>query len=201
MPPGIPLRGLTLAPLTLGHLLLLHRVESPYVSDADPRPDPTPGQTALALWICSRPWRAAAARLGSRLARLRMLWIGSAVAHAPGWYAERFAEYLAFHRQPPRTRSLRGGSGEKLPPLGATLVASLKVAMMTDLGIPEDDVLDKPVAACLWDLAVLSEGRGNVKILSEREALEERHRDDDLIAAARQIAAENFARLKGAPCG
>lgn len=201
MPPGIPVRGLTLVPLTLGHLLLLERMRSPYASGD---PHPTSGQTALALWICSRDWQTAASRINAFWTRWVLSWMGAAVNISPEWYADRLREYFAFHRQSPDRRELRERSADELPPMGAPLVAALKVGVMAELGISEADALDRPLLACLWDLAVCRERAGAIQIIrdpTDAEIAEQQSRDSDFVTVARRIVAENKARLEGAPRG
>lgn len=54
--------GLRLRPLTLGHVFLLFRFQSPFVAGGD---TPTRGDLVLAAFICALPWRESEKKLSS----------------------------------------------------------------------------------------------------------------------------------------
>lgn len=74
--------GVRMLPLTLGHALLLQRIPSPYALGNDPRKAGL-GDTVLAAYVCSRPWRRAA--LG-----VNAVWI-------KGWI--RWRSWRRWHRE------------------------------------------------------------------------------------------------------
>jgi hypothetical protein len=105
VPDGWQILGVRLKPLSLGHLILLHRYESAFVVGGLP----TPADLVMSVLICSRTF-------------------------------------------------------------GAPPEQTVKVGLMSQLGLSEAEVLNRPFSLCLWDLATLAEMNGSLKIYSQRDA-------------------------------
>ena len=53
---------------------------------------------------------------------------------------------------------------------GAPPEQTVKVGLMSQLGLSETEVLNRPFSLCLWDMATLAEMNGTLKIYSQRDA-------------------------------
>jgi hypothetical protein len=169
--------GARLYPLTLGHALLLTRLESPLMPGNERAV--TVADLALALEVCRRPWpRCVRAVQSGRSARawlswraLRIHWLGDAeiVAQTTGlldWLREQW-------RGPVTLAKEAEGEGSDAP-----LLASLVSAAMGDLGLSESGAMAMPVARVQWLLALHAERQGHLRIMGQayQEVMEEARR-------------------------
>lgn len=158
--------GAWLRPLTLGHALLLTRLESPLMPGNER--DVTIADLALALEVCRRPWpacvgamqrgRRAKAWLSWRAFRLHWLSAVEVVTATTG-----LLEWLQGQWRGPKT--LQGpteGEGSDAP-----VLASLLAACMSDLNLSEAGALALPVVRAQWLLALQAERQGLCKIMGE----------------------------------
>lgn len=179
LPPRWTIGGYRLRPMTIGHALVLDRLESRFV--IHDRGEPGAGDVALLIWVCGRPWRWAWWLAGTWYFR-RCLRRAAAACRMSGSQATAQAiGFLKWSFAGPE--ELDSGTGERLqsPPF-----ALLKVGLMTTLGVSETEALDTPVARAVWDMAVAGERKGEVKMGT--------HSMRGLIRVARDMARREFGR-------
>lgn len=177
VPEQIRVLGFALRPLSLGHIILLHRVESAFACGGSPDFN----DLAISVLICSlkykealnafsdpdldefmRRWHARlsgldkwAVRLGLRKPKL----VDFAVESA------EFTRYLALHTKIPYYSFKEDDFSEiQCPP--AQIV---KVSLMRDMGFSESELLDRSWLLCLWDHVTLKALAGHVRMGGERE--------------------------------
>ena len=169
-PPRWRILGVRLAPLTLGHVLALHRIASPFVLAPPPRGEGRDGgepnvsvsldDFLAALRICSAP------RSPLRFPRF---FIRFSCWLKPWLLPVRivlFQQYLVVNLAMPDV--WRPESGEN-PPCNAPWAANLKRRLMTELGYTATETLALPIAQANYEIAVLREARGELQFVSETE--------------------------------
>lgn len=171
-----------LRPFTLGHALLLQRLESPFLSGGR-RPDGT--DLALAVLVCSVPWERAARQAEGRILGWRMRWLRVPVENIWGG-VRAFQDYLREAHDGPEFW-VRDQGGQKSP-LRAPFYQTLKLTQMTQFHKSEREALSTPLRLALWDHAALFESKGVIELLDEKQK--------DLISQVRraQKTAQTAAR-------
>lgn len=173
--------GAWLRPLTLGHALLLTRLESPLMPGNDR--DVTIADLALALEVCRRPWPAAVrAMQRGRRARawlawraLRLHWLDTEDVLTA---TRTFLAWLQGQWRGPNTFSEpTDGQGSDAP-----VLAALLASCMSELNLSEAGALALPVVRAQWLLALQGERQGLCKIMGQGYA--------DAFAQARAMEAE-----------
>ncbi len=155
--------GLGMRPLTIGHLLLLLEVGSPYPDQAELADE---GAMATAALICSQPHRSARKLIYSRFATIgTKLW---------GWLQRKcdlareervFLSYLVSQLARPESESISMGTKDDMRvPAGWRLLSML----MSDFRMSFDQALNTEVRFALTLWAVESDRRGIERIASER---------------------------------
>lgn len=176
--------GRRLQPFCLGHALLLQRLGSPFAAD-EPRRGPMPADLLLAVIVCSKPYPAAeqlvmSPRLPRRLTRAGIrMWLCYSPARIQIELI-RFGRYIEDAWRSPKVWIERSGA-----PRGAPPVATLKVTLMSGLGMSAIEALSMPIGAAIWDATTYSESMGGIRIRSAS--------DEALIDAAKRMAAEAAA--------
>jgi hypothetical protein len=194
IPPWIPVCGVRLHPLTVGHLFVLARLGSPFV-DRGEGVSRGAGDIGLFLWVCSRPWISALQHLGSWRARIRIRRFARAAVGAEETLSSEILTWLYLQYRGPKMRRRKGASDDA--PLGAPDHALFKVSLMTELGLSAQEALDCSVSLAVWDLAVVAERKGALTIVSG----EVQKKDSEFFAEALRVAAENRAAKAGSPSG
>jgi hypothetical protein len=168
IPPRVTVMGVRLEPLTLGHVLLLQRVGSPYAPFVEADRAPGVGDFLLALWICGQPWRRAARRLGTWRQALWMKWalFWCAVMRAP--LLSRCAIFAAYLREnsrpPPFWHKLEGESATS----GLPSLLAIRLALL-EIGLASDEAWDTPLMAGLWEVVGAGARGGVVQMVSDHE--------------------------------
>jgi len=157
--------GVILHPLTLGHTLLLHRLESPFVT---PGAEAGDGDLALALGLCSRSFAAALiavndSRFAEKLQGLiegREEWELIAARTA-------FYKYLIAAHDGPKVK--KHGSGRES---GAPFLLNVKLSLMNGYGYTYTEALNMPLGQALWEHTTFleREGRTEMRNRSDQEA-------------------------------
>lgn len=197
-PPAVRVFGRRLAPITLGHLLLLRHVRSPFPM-GEGRRVPGLGDALLAAWILSQPWRRAARRLNGRAMRLWIGWVAFWWQAKPPDLAARDAALRAGLLNGALRRALALDLASEVwrdsqaPVATAPWLMSLKLHLM-ERGRTEAEAMDTPPGVAIWECCGLADRRGQMRFATEAEkAAKARIVERELATAAAAAGAERAA--------
>lgn len=179
IPEPTTILGIRLRPLSLGHLVILHRLRSSFVTPDEPF---TIHDLALSVLVCSMSYKDGLKLFENRsMDSVFRLWHFKLRGGLLAWLrlrkaveidyeqkATEFVEYLRRHCRPPHYEY----EPSKAIPIHCPEVQIVRVSLMRSLGITDDEIMDRPWALCLWDHVTLKALDGNVK-LTDREAIRE----------------------------
>ena len=173
--------GMRLVPLTMGHVALGERMGLPYFAGEDsgvdspeshtPTAGPGPGDLAMALFVCSRPWREAAHKLQRNQGALRRRFIVWLLGEAESFahHQTQFLRYLEAQFKSPDTWTKGEAKGCAAPPM-----LSLRARLIADLRVGWSESLDIPIAEAMWLSAAQAEREGGIDWVTanERKAMQ-----------------------------
>jgi hypothetical protein len=172
-PDRVRVLGVDLAPVTIGHGLLLHRIGSPLVTGGELGN----GDLLLGLYVLSRGCREAASDLQTgRAAGVIRKW-GRKLGGAFGWRRAgiealaggakaALVEYVERSWEAPELWEEEAGEGKAL---SAPMLQVLKVRVMSCLHQSEEGALNMGIGVARWDLACWGEDQGHCEWVSEEE--------------------------------
>lgn len=169
--------GLPLRPLSLGHLILLHRVKSAFVCEGTVNYN----ELAIAALICSLNYQDGLAclkdpgtadflkLLGERITGI-LEWrvrLGIRKARVIDLLANvaAFSAYLKEGSSIPHYSYTPGD----FKSVDCPQVQIIKISLMRDLHISESDLMDRSWAMCLWDYVTLRALKGEVSMVPKDE--------------------------------
>jgi hypothetical protein len=159
--------GRVMLPMTLGHALLLARLNSPFVV-VQPT-IPLLGDLRLAMFVCSRPYARAARQVNGRYAWLRLYLMNVGLKHLLKGI-EQFAAYVAASRSMPDSFDPEPSSGTGGWMLRTPFLLQVKLSMKTDFGMSEAEVMDVPLGQALWEFMGWQEMQGRKRLVGEQDA-------------------------------
>lgn len=175
VPEPTTILGLELRPLSLGHLILLNRVESAFAVGGTPGYD----DLAISVFICSRSYADSIAAFNDPMLSDFMRKWHDKLTGADCWLVRlglrqpqlidlrkkcaEFAEYIKTHNQFPKYTYTPGDFGT----LEVPLEQIVKVALMRDMKFPESEILDRSWWICMWDFLTLRAMTNQVRIYHE----------------------------------
>lgn len=173
VPPRTLVFGFRLQPLTVGHIVLLTAIGSPWgwrgSAEIETDEAPTIGELLLVVWIIARPWREAEREING----LRMRWQLRIKARAARWFPRHLNKaifvlnrYFTSAWRSPEFWEDKSKAGAKsaLPGLLALLLALVKHYHLTP-----SEVWDMQLSQALWMMAVLAEHENPGKMISDTE--------------------------------
>lgn len=190
LPEQFTVLGQRLEPFTLGHAMLLDRLEC--------NPIRTPVDLITAVIVCASPWAAFEPTLRDNWFqikmrvwswRLRCRWKKDPVAFQKS--AKLFRDYLADAINGPDILQEPSRKGGKL---GAPWLHHLKVALQSKLGYTRNQALDLPVNEALWDYFTFAEIEGSGQLVTDqdRNMQQTANNNHDRL---QQLARETFPHL------
>lgn len=181
LPEPFTILGLRLRPLSIGHLILLHRLESPFVVSEAPGALSI-GDLALACLICSQTYAQGVELLDQEdLAKQLFKW-GLRATRQHGWriwcpwlyqpikLEEKFglfSEYLKYHMEVP-CYSVESGKSRGIE---APAWQVIRVVLLSKTNLTDGEILDRPYRLCMTDFLTLRaiEGQLNFEDSTELE--------------------------------
>jgi hypothetical protein len=170
------LLGIHLKPFCLGHLMLLHRMESVFVAEEPAAP--TMEDLVAAVFVCAMTWEENLRVLRSgKMERWRF---GPFVRREPvaafmlRWQrtiglfdlTQKIIEFADYMREGCETPLFGGASGEgkasKCP-----LPQRAKVKLLRELNLTLSEVMNRPWGECVWDYLTLSDMDGAIELETE----------------------------------
>lgn len=191
--------GLKLRPFSLGHIILLHRIESAFVTAGIPTYD----DLALSVFICSRTYEEALAAFDDKgLGRFMSAWAraltgGDKWAVRWGWRKGKvidlasncrdFANYISAHSKIPSYDFNPADFSQ----MDCPEVQLVKVRLMREMHFTESELLNRCWALCLWDYVTLQASEGKVKMIAAQA------KEDALSIANELLAKIQAGKVKG----
>lgn len=172
--------GLRLLPFSLGHRIILGRIESAFLDGSPIGYE----DLAMAVFICSRTYEEGSASLSDPdLPRAMGTWARRLTGRAHWWNrllisaklkrptlieldakAEAFRSYLDLALEEPAYSFEDDADGSTIDCPWPQL---LKVRLMRDMGFSEIEVLNRPYALCRWDWLTLSALKGDLEFCEQ----------------------------------
>lgn len=168
--------GLPLRPLSLGHIILLNRIKSAFVTEGVPQ---TYEEIAIAALICSLPYQKAVAAIDDPETPKFLRYLANRITGVNtlgviwGWRQPRvidlnavckaFVDYLHEHTKVPYYTFSEGDFKE----VSAPSVQIVKVTLMREMHFTEAEILDRSWAMCLWDYVTLRAIKGEIRMENE----------------------------------
>lgn len=183
-------------PFSLGHEILLQRFKNGFSIENPGKP--THADLILGVFICSRKYTRTPSLDGFRIPfRARILKWCFGKRYLDGSFA-RFAAYVADGSFIQEFDPL--GEERESGPTGTPTVQAVKISLMSNLGMTEDQALNMPFSLAFFDHLSWLEGQGIIQIIDEKER--ERQTAIEKLAKASEAAVMAWRdRISGkAPC-
>lgn len=188
IPEPFTILGLRLRPLSLGHLILLNRAESAFVT----------GQGAVglddlafAVLICSRTYEDGIAALDDPDLPIELWRWGRRLTGQAGWLG-----WLPWRYKPIDLKEKVGlfssymAEGLKCPgyyadqakatPIDAPSYQVVKAVLLSKLNLTESEILNRPWRLCLWDFLTIRAVEGQLNFVDNDEVREAQKRAKQL---------------------
>ena len=189
IPEPTTIMGLRLRPLSLGHLILLGRVRSAFVTEGEPI---TLHDLALSVLICSLSYKDGCdlfnntelprffKRWHDKLAGINFWTKCGFKKPTPVDYAAKVAAFSKYMETGSSSPYYSYKADEALP-IQCPTVQIVKVALMRELHIPEAELMDRPWSVCLWDYVTIRALDGNLQF-EDRDQIKQAQKLADEIA-------------------
>lgn len=161
-PPRTQVLQVQLLPFSLGHLLTLEKIESPFICGESFRVL----DLFAAVRVCSLTWEECQqfVECTEEYADQFREWVAKVGEVDFVEKGKLFGEYLERGKRYPdfKTEERDGVGGETWTPIEQRM----RVRLIRDLGLTESEVMNRPLALCWWDFMTLEEEKGNCSILT-----------------------------------
>lgn len=172
IPEPTTLLGLKLLPLSLGHIILLHRIESAFVLGGKPSYD----DLATSVFICSRTYQDAVDGFSDpSLPRQMHRWARKLTGS--GWFRKgkpinlsekwkAFDDYLDRNTLIFKSGKDYAANGEGRK-VYLPMVHSIRVKLQSRMHFSDADILDRSWALCILDYHILCDMDGHIQLTDE----------------------------------
>lgn len=158
IPEPFTILKLRLRPYSLGHIILLHRVESAFVLGGGVHAE----DLITSVFICSQTYEEALRALDNpKLPKFMRRWERRLGHFDFALKTKEFADYIQAHSQSPLFKYEVG----KTKPNACPLVQSVKIALLSETNLTETEILNRCWSLCLWDFITLLSRAGKVDIM------------------------------------
>ena len=165
IPPQARVLGQRLKPLSLGHMMVLTRYGSPFVTGDR---QPMFGDLCFAIWVCKRNWRELMQGLADMAftKEMRFLrWMGRLRNKLKAMMT--FVDYLTKAMNEP---SLFFNKIDNQKPVSMNNLHYLKVALMSKLHMSKEQAMDTPFGEAIFDMAAIGESEGACGFVTDAHA-------------------------------
>lgn len=186
--------GRVMEPMSLGHTLLLARLNSPFVVKQETIP--LLGDLRLGMLVCSRPYDRAVKAVSGRFAWVRLYAMRVGMKHIVEGM-KQFAAYVQASRSMPDSFD-----AERTPggwQLRTPFLLQVKIALQTDFKMSEREALNAPLGKALWEFMALAEMKGQKRLVGDQDAEAKRDAEQSLEVFGDQLKAwrERMASMTG----
>lgn len=164
LPEQINLLGQRLLPLSIGHCMILERLQNPLFTGGNATEDHLFEAAFICCQTYSESWEAI---FKTGFQKQILTWRKKIGSHDFVNAMKVFEEYRKQGMEVPETSGGDDNSKRRTP--GAPFLLQLKIALQSRLNYSEQEVLNKPFGAAVWEIVALAEINGEVKILNEIE--------------------------------
>src|SRR5688572_1727774 len=162
IPEPFTILKLRLRPYSLGHIILLHRVESSFVTGITPSPAELLTDLITSVFICSQTYEEAIRALDNpKLPKFMRRWERRLGRFDLSIKAKEFVEYIQAHSASPLFKVEEG----KTRPNACPLVQSVKISLLCETNLTETEILNRSWSLCLWDFVSIMARTGKVDIM------------------------------------
>lgn len=189
IPEPTTILGVRLRPLSVGHLLILHRLKSSFVTTGE---EFTPHDLALSVLVCSMTYKEALRFINKshrllfkfwhwKLARpsiLQKLGLRPPTPIDIPQKSAEFVRYLSAHSTTPYYQF----DANSAKPVHCPQVQIVRVSVMQAFGLSDDEIMDRSWALCIWDHITLKALAGHVTLTDRDETMEALERANRLFA-------------------
>jgi hypothetical protein len=194
--------GLRLRPLSIGHIILLHRIESAYVCPEANQADAWT-ELAMAVAICSQTYSEALRTLEDQAGTAKAMAVWAARLTRNTWrdrvlgrkvqpiditaQSQAFEAYIREHSKVPHYSY----DANDVREVACPHVQMVKASLQRAFGFSDEVMMDRSWAVSLWDYVTLKALDGHIQ-MTDRSAIEEAQ------AVAEALAAKLAQRQGGA---
>lgn len=171
-PDDVTCLGVALLPLSIGHLMLLNRVASPFVTNEE---EPSMDDLALAVFICGQDHNEAWQLIKSgKHEQILKAWAEDLTTEKKGLFRKKlkpinfyrelevFREYFARSCSWPDFMAKKEGKDQGVP-----LLQKVKLFLLSETTLTEKEILSRPYALCMWDFISGIAQKTDVEIVDE----------------------------------
>jgi len=167
LPEPFTILGKELKPLSIGHLLILHRLDCIPVEDNE--------KLFMACLVCSTEATSLDDIFNDRWLNFK-IWLWQFRLGKIDWLKchELWTEYFTLHMEMPSYESRHEGSSNDTPS-GTPFLQQLKATLQAKLNYTPQEALAVPIQQAVWDYLSLHELEGNIDVLDKdwRKAMKE----------------------------
>lgn len=173
IPEPVTILGQELRPFSLGHYLLLNRLDCAFLSDDK---EALLGDLLLGLLVCANTFETSQdilrrADLGDDI----KAWAENVGEFEADEKAELFTAYLAAAMEVPKFWTSGQANGAKV---GAPWPQLVRTRLLSEGGLSAEEIMNQPLGQTWWDYLALNEQKGALKLNdATTEELLKRHRE------------------------
>ena len=175
IPEPVTILGQELRPFSLGHYLLLNRLECAFLVDDK---EPLLGDLLLGLLVCSNTYEVAQDLLRrDDLGADIKAWAGNVGEFEADEKAKLFTGYLANAMEVPKFWTSGQSNGSQA---GAPWPQLVRTRLLSEGGLTATELMNQPLGQPWWDYLALNEQKGSLKLSdATTEELLKRHREKE----------------------
>jgi len=175
IPEPVTILGQELRPFSLGHYLLLNRLECAFLSEDK---EPLLGDLLLGLLVCSNTYEVAQDLLRrDDLGDDIKAWAGNVGEFEADEKAQLFSDYLSRAMEVPKFWTSGQANGSKA---GAPWPQLVRTRLLSEGGLTARELMNQPLGQTWWDYLALNEQKGALKLNdATTEELLKRHREKE----------------------
>lgn len=191
LPKPFTVLGKHLKPFCLGHEILFQRFGNKFSIES--KEEPTVEDLLTGVHICAQPYSKDVSLDGFSIPfRVRLFSKLMGIKYVANAFL-LFSNYIATHSVIPDFFAKETGQSDRH---GAPTIQSVKVSLMANLGLSEDDSLNTPFGLAFWNHLTWAEAQGSIQIMDDewkRKIVETRDNEASLRALANKLFPKGYS--------